>query len=88
MKKKKVIITIICFLILVLIISIYILLNKKSNNELQIIKNPTFEVNSKVKNTKLLKNTNNIVIKEENIDTSKLGKNKYSIKYKINKKQK
>ncbi len=87
MKKKKIII-IICFLILVLAISICILLNTKSNTELQIIKNPTFEVNSKVKNTKLLKNAKNITIKEENIDTSKLGKNKYNIKYKIRTKTK
>ena len=89
MKKKIIILVSIIIIITLITISVIIIKNNKKRENVQdylLIKdNLTFEINTEVKNIELLQSEKNnqfgYKVVEENIDTSKLGKNQYTFKY-------
>lgn len=95
MKKKIIILISILIIITLITISVIFVKNNKKEENIQdylLIKdNLTFEINTEIKNIDLLQNEENnqlgykVVSEEENIDTSKLGKNEYIFKYINNK---
>lgn len=83
--KKKLIILIICTILIIGFIVVFALVNKKTPKvEVILNDNLNFEINSDVKLLSLISKNNKaeIISKDEQIDTSKLGEKELIIKYK------